>query len=138
IIPYIEEENAKPGHEFSHFRIRLDNPTTKDGKEFRWCMPSGNGIRPYILPWLPKETWQNKADPILIVEGPPKALSTYGNTKILTIALGGVETAHDKDALEAGIERLHPEILALCDWKGREVIICMDSNRATKAGVLRG
>lgn len=132
VIPYLPTDNGSV-----HCRIRLDTETTRgDGKPQRWVMPSGSGTRPYILPWLPREVWQE--GPVIVVEGPPKALSVYGNTTILTLALGGVETAHDKEALDAGIERLHPELLALTNWKDREVIICFDSNRSTKTGVLRG
>lgn len=133
VIPYLPTEDGSN----VHCRIRLDTETTRgDGKPQRWVMPSGSGTRPYILPWLPKEAWQH--GPIIVVEGPPKALSVFGNTSILTLALGGVETAHDKEALDAGIERLHPEILGLTDWAGRDVFICFDSNRSSKTGVLRG
>ena len=133
VVPYLP--TAEGGD--VHCRIRLDTESIRgDGKPMRWVMPGGSGTRPYILPWLTRDAWQT--GPVIVVEGPPKALSVYGNTTILTLALGGVETAHDKEALDAGIERLHPEILALTDWKDRDVFICFDSNRSTKTGVLRG
>jgi len=101
----------------------------------RYMAPAGKECPPY-LSCCSKAGLSDPTQPLIIVEGPAKALALSHHTGIETIALGGVFAGWaDKSVkLEFGLEVLQSD-LALIGWKGRTVTIIFDAGRQQNPSV---
>jgi len=95
----------------------------------RYYAPYGKECPPY-LSCVSKATLADATKPLIIVEGPAKALALTYHTSTETIALGGVFAgwASKTDKLEFGAEVLQGD-LAAAAWTGRQVTIVFDAGR---------
>ena len=96
-------------------------------------------VAPYIPPTRMPEDWAaNTNQPLLVTEGPIKALCLTEHG-LPCIGLGGVEAgAHDTIAKrEEGVLELHPRLRQIA-WAGRMVFIAFDAFRTRTTGVARG
>lgn len=132
-IPY----HTYPGQPEISWRVRLDEvPDQKKSGRWRWTRDEP--VRPYLPPMIPADVWQDTTVPIVVVEGPIKALAVWAAGHVC-IGLAGVDTGHDaKLSQEYRTVRLHPELLARVVWRGRRVIVVFDCNRETNPMVAWG
>ena len=114
-IPYPDVDPA-------YCRIRLDQD---DG--VRFLAPKNREVPVYV----PPNVGMNSAEPIVVVEGPIKALalSSHGFT---ALGLGGTGTT-----LTSAPDRSLNQSWERVSLKGRRVVILFDSNRATNLRVAR-
>ena len=95
----------------------------KTGKSVaKYVQGSGTGVHVYLCPFVDwVEVFRNTKIPIVITEGEAKAIALCSKG-IACIALGGVSSIRNKKTKE-----FLPEA-ASCDWAGRVVYICFDSD----------
>lgn len=126
-IPHLDRAGEAVAH-----RVRLDDPQSGN----RWF-----GSRGRVHPWLPTplvlarcgfppDALEQPDLPLVIVEGPFKALSLLSNG-ILAISLAGVcAGGHDKERRDEGRLDIHEDLRERVVFKGRTCSISFDANLA--------
>lgn len=137
LVPHFDEAGA-----IVTPRIRLDAPA--EGPKFQ--LPKGTPAAPCIPSSrllqtcdLPVDALRDISIPILIVEGPVKALALLG-VGLLAIGLGGVSVGGHDTALYAnrGVLRAHPMLRERVRLAGRTVYLLFDAGIATNPSVADG
>lgn len=126
-IPYLDIN----GRETEFYRVRLlDPPVSFKGKLQRYWQPIGTLPRLYLPPFC---RWSSIAkdvsQDVWITEGEKKA-TTASKAGAPCIALGGVWAFRSKKAGQA----LLPDFKQI-EWRGRRVVLCFDSDVASKPEV---
>lgn len=124
VLPYMDPRTRQPmtygdGRVFNRVRYLAD-VHNDEGKLVRYSQPRDSGVHAYFAPvidWAP--ILDNPAIPIVFTEGEKKALSACLHG-VPTIGLGGVYNWRENNTLISE--------LALIDWRGRQVIVCYDSD----------
>ena len=108
-------------------------PAPEGKPDQRFQRPAGDIVHVHYPRSITPEQWADPTIPLVIVEGPFKAvaLAQYG---IAAIGLGGINTSHDTTKPK-GTYELHPELTLTC-VPGREVIIFFDAHFDRKSGVM--
>ncbi len=99
-------------------------------RALRYCQPYGTKPQLYIPlnPLWPKIR-DDQTQPLIITEGEIKAVIAMRETKIATLALGGVNSFVDDNGFLPALEEIA--------WRERTVYICFDSDRATNLNIPR-
>lgn len=102
-----------------------------DGKSRKYLKPLNSMNRVYVPSMIPMERLQSKREVLVVTEGAKKALKA-AQEGIVCVALSGVWNWKFRDEMNDSrtIEDLHDTWL-----KGRDVLICFDSDVRTKSGV---
>jgi len=137
-FPYLGTEVQVDGRPVPYTRLRVDpdrqrKPGQKYENPLRHRLQKGLTYYPYVPPGV--EALRKRADqPILITEGEKKALKLT-QEGWPTSGLPGVFLFADPGSAKTPSKKpLHPELRR---WRlrGREVLVCFDSDRTTKEGV---
>ncbi len=115
--------------------VRLDQPM----KGMKFAYPAGRGTRPFIPPMLMETVAADVTLPLVIVEGPVKALAlTVAGIPSISLA-GSTGGGHDA-ALKREQKRieLHPVLKQYVSWKERRVFVMLDNDVATNKNVRGG
>lgn len=125
VIPY------DPANPRGFYRIRyLEDPPRgfKQKPIGKYSQPPGSGVEAYLTPGIDWDIiWRDTSVDAIITEGELKAACAC-NRDFATIGLGGVYNFKTKDTSFL-------PILETCDWHGRNVYICYDSDAKTNAQV---
>lgn len=144
VFPCIE-----PGQTIPYaYRVRPDKPRSesRDGKERvrKYESPKGAGVITYFPPRARQEgSYSNASTPLIWTEGEKKAL-LLDQLGYPCVGLTGVWNAHDPairnppgQPTGSGPWVLHPRITQHVTVKGRDHIICFDSDVRENDGVMR-
>jgi len=127
ILPYPHREGLPDTFDF-----KPATPFTgSDGKSRKYLRPLNSMNRVYIPPILPMERLQSKREMLVITEGAKKSLKAV-QEGVVSIALSGVWNWKFRDSMNDSrtIEDLTDVWL-----KGREILICFDSDVVSKPQV---
>lgn len=117
-------------------RVRPDNPRERKGQPVKYDQPKGSEAIVYFPPRTLRERLQDDG-PIIITEGEKKAL-LLDQLGYCAIGLIGTSAGGDKVKRIAGQGRhLHAWMREDVRFAGRLVVICFDSDVATKTSIQR-
>jgi putative DNA primase/helicase len=140
VVQYPTLEGAASGH----FRMKFDQPRSKDGKPIKYEAPVGVPNRAYVPPRT-LAVLNDPAVPLVVTEGEKKTLKA-DQEGFPTIGLAGVYAWHRKRAKDAKGQATGPrdviDDLAAIPWEsrdeprvGRRVYIVFDSDAVTNRQV---
>ncbi len=137
-FPYPDTEIVVDGEAHAYTRLRVDAE--------RACAPGRryeNPLRDRIergltfYPYVPAAVGEHKKNPhrvVVVTEGEKKALKLT-QEGFPAIGIPGVHMFADPESRKApGDKPLHPDLRRWA-WRGREVLVCFDSDRTEKEGV---
>ena len=123
-----------PSKENCYWRVKLDTPRIKEGREIKYESPVGTSNRAYFPPGFDKSDGTR----FIITEGEKKALCAITNG-INCIGLTGCwnwqkPRKRDDDGRAYGSRQLIDDLNEL-EWTNRDVVICFDSDIVEKESV---
>ena len=132
-IPFPSPDGSNNGY----CRIKLDYPRSVGERIVKYESPRGAGNRAYFPPGVGADMIKT-APLIILTEGEKKALAV-SQTGTTCIGLTGVWNWQKKrkkaDTGATYGERLLIDDLGAIGWKGKQVVICFDSDAADNTGV---
>jgi hypothetical protein len=138
VIPYFHPDGSlmtfeRAGAELPFCRVRYLEPKQTVGfggkkSDAKYGQPGKSGTRAYFPPLIQwRKILQDVQEPVIITEGEAKGICAAAHG-FPVISLGGVFN------WSAGGESLLPELEA-AKWRGRDVFICFDSDRALNGAI---